>query len=208
MASSLLMLETEYLLAISSLLLLTLSKECADRIEFCFSLSSPLLIDDVARLLELCVLCKSAKSCFTWTTTTSSLVSGTVSGGGSGEGWGVWTLASRICGLGLGVSLVGISPNSGNWALEWLSSREETGEAGAEIDLVKVSFPSKKIKIKIKGKKQWVNIMIFNWKQEVINTSSIHRNTGILELYLQIPAFLSHDFIFSSVPRFLWKTYR
>lgn len=45
--------------------------------------------------------------------------------------------------------------------------------------------------------------MIFNWKQEVINTSSIQKNTGILELYLQIPAFLSHDFIFSSVSRFL-----
>lgn len=44
--------------------------------------------------------------------------------------------------------------------------------------------------------------MIYNWKQEVINTSSIQKNTGILELYLQIPAFLSHDFIFSSVPRF------
>lgn len=45
--------------------------------------------------------------------------------------------------------------------------------------------------------------MIYNWKQEVINTSSIQKNTGILELYLQTPAFLSDDFIFSSVPRFL-----
>lgn len=44
--------------------------------------------------------------------------------------------------------------------------------------------------------------MIYNWKQEVINTSSIQKNTGILELYLQMPTFLSHDFIFSSVPRF------
>ena len=45
--------------------------------------------------------------------------------------------------------------------------------------------------------------MIYNWKQEVINTSSIQKNTGILKLYLQIPSFISHDFIFSSVPRFL-----
>lgn len=142
MASSLLMLDTEYLFETPSLLPLTFSKGCAEWIEFCFSLSPPLLVDDVARLFELCVLSNSAKSCFTCTTTISSFTSGS----GSGEGSGVWTAASRDRGLvsrGLGVSLVGLSsPKSGNWVLEWLSSREDTGETGAERDLLKLSLPS------------------------------------------------------------------
>ena len=152
MASSLLMLDTEYLFATSSLLLLTLSKECAEWSVFIFSLSPPLLVDDVARLLELCVLSKSLKSCFTCTTTTSSFTSGT----GSGEGWGVCTAASRDGGLGLGVSLVGFSsPKSGNWVLEWLSSREDSGEAGAEIDLLKFSLPSERKKHNLSKQFSW-----------------------------------------------------
>jgi len=115
-ASSLLMLDTEALLAISSLLLLTLSKEWADRIEFCFSNSPPLLVEEVARLLALCVLSSSAFSvCSTFTITTSSLTSA----GGSGDGSGVCTPVSRNTGLGLGVSLVGVSCSKiGNWVLE------------------------------------------------------------------------------------------
>lgn len=45
------------------------------------------------------------------------------------------------------MSLVGVSSSKiGNWVLEWLSSRDGTGETGAEIDLVYDSLLSAKSK--------------------------------------------------------------